>query len=467
MTIVDFEHLKMTTMTAIIDLEGIVDIESAFPLLPVTKLEIPDMPRTSKKFKIPWPGKEHAGKIFSVKFQTVSRGISKTLSNKAFRNSISLDICTSEKNIAAKLSATNIHMCGPNSESVAYEAANLLIEHLKNLQVELDYINQHLKERDIVVKWLWDECKGTKYTINEETQEIVTLGPGETIRHGVVHENGRPKTTYKEYTFKWEDGDHIDKNGILVNKYKEPYFRALTKQEKKEGKKDYPVMRKDECRLELDSIPLDPKGKKIIKIAKIPLKVMEVYSIRIPPSVKIDNEKMTFPEHLDERICRFLIRYIGDYAYHHVLCGFLNNFRDITKIYTPPANGELRAGKINIAMANYSYSLNMKVDRWQLCQLIDGVDGFSARYNNTTDHHVTVTLPYTPEEGESIKRKSLEKCHTFMVYKTGIVTQSGPHPRLMKDVYLQFMNFIESVRDKIRIDDDRPFNVKFKPSTSL
>ena len=129
--------------------------------------------------------------------------------------------------------------------------------------------------------------------------------------------------------------------------------------------------------------------------------------------------------------------------------------------------GEFKAGKINIAMANYSYSLNMKVDRWQLAQLIDGFEGFNARYNNTTDHHVTVTLPYTPDESESIKRKAIEKCHTFMVYKTGIVTQSGPHPRMMKDVYLQFMNFIEAVREKIRIEDSRTFNVKFKPSTSL
>ena len=50
-----------------------------------------------------------------------------------------------------------------------------------------------------------------------------------------------------------------------------------------------------------------------------------------------------------------------------------------------------------------------------------------------------------------------------MIYKSGIVTQSGPSPNIMKGVYYEFMNFINSVRDEIKIKDNKPFNIKFKP----
>ena len=112
-------------------------------------------------------------------------------------------------------------------------------------------------------------------------------------------------------------------------------------------------------------------------------------------------------------------------------------------------------------MINYSFSLNMNVDRWQLCQLIDGYKGFSAVFNNSTDHHVTITLPYTPDSNEIIKRKAV-KSISWMVYKSGIVTQSGPSPALMRQSYYDFMNFIMENREKIALKDNKPFNLKYK-----
>ena len=468
MSIVNFENLKVTTMTAIINLEGTAIIESAFQLLPITRLVLPNTPRTTKKFKIPWPGKQYAGHIFSAKFQGITRGISKSASNKSFRNSISIDICTSEKNIAAKLSNNKIHMCGPNSEALAFQTANLIVNQLIDIQNELDYMSAHILERDAVLSWLIQETKGSNFVINADTQEIITLNPGETIRNSIVYENGVAKYNYKEVPFKWDEGDSINGENIVVNKYGQPYYRSLTKKEKKDGKNEYPVIViGDEIKILEDSrIPVDDRGNKINKVMRFPLKVMEVTSIKLPESLQFDEDKLIFPSNLNQRICKFLIRYISDYAYHHVLCGFFDSLRDISRVYLPSVEGTFRPSKISIAMINYSYSLKMNIDRWQMAILINGYEGFHASYNNTTDHHVTITLPYTPEEGETIKRKALENCHTLMVYRSGIVTQSGPSPKMMEPVYYKFMNFVNSVRDQIRLTDNKPFNLKYRPTSS-
>ena len=479
MSVMKFNNIKVTTMTAIVDLEGSAIIEAAFPLLPITRLKLKETNKVTKKFKIPWPGAEHAGKIFSAKYTGVTRGIVKTTSNKSFRNSVAIDICTSVKNVSAKLVKNKIHMCGPNSEALAIETAQHIVNHLIHLQEELDYLNTHSTERDEVINWLLRETQGDTYIINEETQEIISLGEGETIRNGVIYDNtGQVEYNYKEVPFKWETGDNTNPDNIIVNKYGQPYYRSLTKKEKKEGITNYPIMQFGDV-VKLDSeqnVPVDDKGNIFNKVSRFPLRVLEVISVKVPNGIFINplDNKYTFPKHINSRIASFLINYIQDYSYHHILSDFLDNLKDITKVYLPkePSSASapsasvprvLAVGGLNIAMINYSYSLGMNVDRWALTTLIDGQEGFSARYNNTTDHHVTITLPYEKNIQETIVRKHLA-CISFMVYKSGIVTQSGPSPAIMEPVYYQFMNFIQKIRDQIQIKDNKPFSIKYVPS---
>ena len=473
MSIVNFDNVKITTMTVVLDLIGSANIEAVFPLLPITRLKLTNNPRATKKFKIPWPGKEYAGSIFSAKYAGITRGIIKTSTNKSFRNSVSVDICTSEKNISAKLSKNKIHMCGPNSEALAIEAGQHLVNHLIDIQKELDYISLHLTERDEVIRWLIKETRGEDYIINEETQEIVELEDGEIIRNSVVYDQeGNIKYNYKEVPFRWESGDTINPDNIIVNNYGQPYFRSLTKKEKKEGLMEYPIMQVGDIvkiKDDEDSIPSDNKGNPFNKVSRIPLRVLEVTSVKFPDVILkglVEHKKLIFPEHINSRIASFLIKYVQDYAYHHILVDFLENFKYITKVYEGVANTNtdetLKVGSLNIAMINYSYSLKMNIDRWKLAELIDNHEGFKARYNNTTDHHVTITLPYEQDTKETITRKG--NCvHSWMVYKSGIVTQSGPSPALMKDVYYKFMEFINTIRDQIEIKDGKCFNIKYTP----
>jgi len=501
MTIIDFENVKVTTMTVIVDIVGTAIIEAAFPLLPITKLDLIETSKSNKKFKIPWPGEEYAGSVFSTKFSGITRGIIKKTGGKSFRNSVGIDICTSKKNISAKLSKNKIHMCGPNSPELALETAQHIINHLINIQKELDYISEHIQERDEVINWFIKESEGDNFIINEETQEIIELEEGETIRNSIIYDkNNNVKYDYKEVSFNWENGDSINAENIFVNKYGQPYFRSLTKKEKREGLNIYPIMKLDNIvkMVEGENYPQDDKGNKINKVKKFPLKVMNVTSVKIPEILLKSLEekgKIIYPKNIDSRIANFLISYIQDYAYHHVLVDFLKSFKEISRVYIqqeipfveeevvsnetledkinkPFKRGNflpLSLGELNIAMINYSYSIQMNVDRCELTRLIDGYekDGkvWRATYNNTIDHHVTITVPYIVSKDETIKRKESSSI-SWMVYKSGIVTQSGPSPALMKVVYYDFMNFIDSVRDKIRLKDDKPFSIKFKRFSS-
>lgn len=475
MSIVNFDKVKVTTMTVIVHLEGNAVIESIFPLLPITRLDLKNISRTTKKFKIPWPGSQYAGSIFSAKYSGITRGIVKTTTNKSFRNSVAIDICTSVKNISAKLVKNKIHMCGANSEALAEEAGQHIVNHLLNIQKELDYISNNLQERDEAITWLIKETKGDSYIINEETQEIIELEEGEIIRNSVIYDkNNKVKYNYREIDFKWDEGDDINPDNIIVNKYGQPYFRSLTKKERKERITEYPIMQiGDIVKINSDSdsvrFPTDYKGNKLNKVCRIPLRVMQVTSVKFPKcivqSLK-EEEKLTFPKHINSRIASFLIQYVQDYAYHHIFIDFLENFKDITRVFIPNEKIPLSIGEMNIAMINYSYSLKMNIDRWKLAELIDGYEGFHARYNNTTDHHVTITLAYQKNNSESINRKNLQN-HTWMCYRSGIVTQSGPSPALMAPVYYKFMKFIQQIKNQIEIKDGKPFTIKYTSNKSI
>lgn len=496
MTITDFDKIKVTTMTAVAILNGEIAIEPVFSLLPITKINLKKVSKSSKKIKIPWPGDKHAGCIFSAKFSGINRGIIKTTNDKSFRNSISMDICTSVKNISAKLSKNKIQMTGPNSEALARETAEHIVRHLTNIQEHLDYFAEHPDETKHTFSWFAKETKGDVYTINEETQEIIMLKNGETIKKNIVYDgSGKIRYNFCEVDFKWEPGDSINSENVIVDKNGQPYYRSLTKKERKNGLIDYPIFQlgvTDEknkiSRITLcedKNIPLDEKGEKIKKILKIPLKVVTVTSVKYPKYVleTLKNTgKIGFPKGIDVRIGNFLMKYIQDYVYHHIFLDFLENLRSIDRVYTAvgskdtytagnsdagidnPNTTKLEIKNINTAMINYSYSLGMNVERWRLAELINKHEGFHARFNNTVDHAVTITLPYDKDVSETIKRKG-QTTVTWMVYKSGIVTQSGPSPEIMKPMYYKFMNFIEEHRKEITINDGKAFVIKYTKSS--
>ena len=82
----------------------------------------------------------------------------------------------------------------------------------------------------------------------------------------------------------------------------------------------------------------------------------------------------------------------------------------------------------------------------------DSVKGkWCARYDPRLDHTVTIQIPYVvPPELQFMRKKDKIHCHTFMVQKSGVVTQSGPDEEMMKEAYYEFMNIVHKNIDSIK-----------------
>lgn len=153
------------------------------------------------------------------------------------------------------------------------------------------------------------------------------------------------------------------------------------------------------------------------------------------------------PDNLDKDITMFILSLCDDFIYHSDMCRKLDFIPNIHTIIDEP----LELKNVDEAMVNYNYSLGFEVDRARLNQFIDGQNGFISRYNNALATSVTIELPYEPPAGTSIKRrKNKIPHHTFLVYRSGSVTQSGPGGKLMEYAYYLFMNTILQLQPYIQ-----------------
>jgi hypothetical protein len=91
------------------------------------------------------------------------RGIIRTTNGKYFKNSITIDIATSVKNVSIKLSSGKIHMCGAKSEAIGIEGANHIINHVNNIQSILDKIHRDPITTRKVFDWILDVTKGDPF----------------------------------------------------------------------------------------------------------------------------------------------------------------------------------------------------------------------------------------------------------------------------------------------------------------
>lgn len=462
MHIPDFDTLKITTMTVIVNLSGNVEIDYVVPLLEITRLKLKTPIRQTRKFKIPFCATP--GAILSVKYDGMTRGIVKSVTKTSFRNSVTIDICTSVKNISTKLSRNKIHMCGPNSKELALETAGHILTHLRNIQADLDYIHDNLDKRDATLEWIMKAVKGDEYIIDSETQDIVLLDIGEELEEledseddstqGIYRQRYRIKTadgTYRAriYDVKyegWQPGDTV-KDGRVLDADGNPYMVVVA------GETEVMELGRNLFSDENNVNFKDAKGQIVrIRRSKI-ITVEKVFSLVYPKEYPNN-----YPEEVDTRIANFYIKHIPDYIYHDIYCLYLNSIKDIAKIM----DTDVGIDRVDMAMINYSYHLQMNIVRGKLAEFINGYNDFTARFDNTSDHCVTITLPYdVPEHLKKIRRKNKTPCHTFMVYKSGIVTQSGPNIELMKEAYYKFMNTLSEISDLIA-KKDQTFEIKYK-----
>nr|QBK93575.1 MAG: transcription factor TFIID [Pithovirus LCPAC404] len=165
--LIHFEHLFVTTSTVVIPMMGkITNCDAIFSLFEVTHMEIADdfkgKRQNKKKFNIPFC--PVPGSILSIRFRGLTRGIITSESTKQFRNSITIDISTSVKNVNIKLSATNIHICGAKNKAIATEAAEYIVKYSNDIQDNLDHMRVNPELVDKAIAWMENNTVGDEYT---------------------------------------------------------------------------------------------------------------------------------------------------------------------------------------------------------------------------------------------------------------------------------------------------------------
>jgi hypothetical protein len=348
-----FKDLRVTTMTLIAPFEGKICIDSTFALLPVTKVDLPRKKRSTKKIKIPHCG--IPGAIVSMRFKGCTRGIFRSTSRRHFRNSITMDISTKQKNISLKLSKNSIHMCGPTSLEMGQEAIDYLFGYINEIQEELQYMNADTEKKQTTLEWLMQATQGTAI---DRTQKYIL--PSENISLAVTQ-------------------------------------------------------------------------------------TLQDHQVAIP-------SLETAPPEVDVRLAKFLLRHAHEFLYHSELMMEFEHISQLEKIVEEP----IQMDRIFKAMVNFNYHLGFNVNRQRLKDVFDAVGGgWCVRYDPRIDHTVTIQIPYEVlSEAEFMRKPDKVHCHTFMVQKSGVVTQSGPDETIMKPAYYTFMNIIQTYYGYILKTDD-------------
>lgn len=365
MSVVDFELLKPTTMTLVAHLTGRVNLDWAFSLLPVTRVQLPEQKRQKQKIKLPHV--DTPGAILSLRHKGHTRGIIRSTNRKFFKNSITIDIATREKNLCMKLSLNKFQICGATSLEQGREGCQYVIDALLAIQNELNYIAEHREKAVTTLQLLKELTKG---------EELI--------------------------------------------------------------------------RLETESTSMTLSA----ELGQNPARQVVDFTIR-----RVEDFSNYASEDFDVRIANFLYRQSSDFTYHSHFATEIDFILTVRQI----ASEDLAIDSICEAMVNLNYDLGFDVDRTEFCRQLNGCEGFFARYNNMLEHSVTVHLPYEPDQARTLlRKKSKQPCHTFIVYHSGLVTQSGPGGRLMREAYYKFNELVARIRDQVMID--QPRKLKYIPN---
>lgn len=160
------------------------------------------------------------------------------------------------------------------------------------------------------------------------------------------------------------------------------------------------------------------------------------------------------PLELNEDLARFYVGLSNDFLYHSDYCRKIQYIPSIQSIIDEP----LEIDRIDEAMKNFNFNLGHEVDRFTLNQLMDGRNGMLSRWQQTLSAHTTVELPYEPQPSIVAKRrKGRVSKISFLIYKSGSVTMSGPGGEIMEQGYNLFMRTINEIREQIRYDPRRDY----------
>lgn len=211
---------------------------------------------------------------------------------------------------------------------------------------------------------------------------------------------------------------------ILENMADDPEITQTTLQWVKEVTRGEATMRKNDSLIERHNISLYVIAEK------------EDYLLAQPDII---------PEGVDIELASFFLEFLAEFVYHSDYCNRLDWITTLKSVVSE----HLQITRVHKAMVNYNFSLGFPIDRHELDICFKNTDGFYSFYDNALAHAVSIVLPYTPVEGSFNRKKDKTPHLTFLIYRSGLITLSGPGEPIMKDAYYRFLRIVSQNRHKI------------------
>ena len=412
--ILPFAELPTTTITLVIHLFGKINPTPAFYLLPITKIDIPEESVNNNKFRAP----HHiSGSLLSLRYKGKTRGLVCRQSTKHFKHSITVDISVTSKNVNLKISPNTIQLCGASSVVDGEEAANFIVEYLLNIQRILDRIRED-KNKDKIFRWAEDITKGPPCDkiIPYELPEVTLLWMEPEADNDII----QPLGEYPDFVDQ-EIGDFLFQ-GLWEFRTHSSYCGKL--EFIKNCLRSGVIYREENISIVL------PKCKSLDDFQEEELSRL----FDSPESTSFQSESTSFQsestsfQSSDSENSPIRVVNVDEYD-----------------------TEELGILDVEEVMVNYNFNLGFYISRQKAAELLK-CEYFNTRFDNALSETLFVEMPclFLPDRR---KRGRIPKI-SFIVYKTGSVTLSGPGGRVMHEGYNKFMEKIVVLRKEIEMKED-------------
>jgi hypothetical protein len=428
----DLENFKMPVTTSVIidklvteeDGSGLPNINQqvAFTLLPWKHLQISTPKRKAKRPKlknVSFDGLQ-TGDIFSVRFEGITRGLSRSRSTKYLKNSVTIDlVVSSDKYINIKLSSAKIHMCGPRTPAHSETAKRYVLQHLYTIQDMIDHVRNNPEQSDKAFQWCVQALKG------EET-------PRPVYREMVYQYPKMPSTKFKASS--------------MVEVFRLP-----------DNSLDEARVEQIKCSV-LKAMQASADNYMTTENNIVTLTV--VYLHEHVPATSINTiDWNSIPEDVDKLCVHYFAfnapreNYPGwdrqsDYMYYEDWLNEANWLRRYNNVY---AKKPINKPGDRKAMVNFNFGLGFNLKRFELAKLFDAHPGFSADFDNMRNQNVMLEVPYYSADPK-ICRKNKSSAVKLIVYKSGKVTLTGPIEDINHRVFVEFVKYVREIRQQIEVE---------------
>ena len=510
MSNVNFKSLDITTVTAIVYLEGKIYVNPAFFLMEMYRIgNHTECNISSKKSKLPLM--DAPGRVLSLtaSFDDKTLFVRGIQRSKSLKNAKTIDISVTGKNVNLKLYENQIHMCGVTSRNMAIEAGNIIIQKINQVQDMLEYIKDHPVEMDSTIEWVREKTLGPEEFVEDGTTNIVNRENIFPLTPEMTEILMSEAIVEAEEMASMNSEDNLENKVINISK--------LSSQQYIPSNDLIVNIIDDDDDEPTDSDNIEINGCRPFNISKPEINpnivgyipsvnqrgwtcVEKVNYIIFPEEFISQGYHSTYskrpidcyPEGVDGRIANLLLDLAIDYQRHDLYSAQLgwistienvidnfDRFQDINNVhhqdgeendveqisdqgdseqydipnYYPQPNNEyafkspIKIINVKTSMTNYNYNIGFNLINNDVADYIRDVCGFVPVYVNTFDHSVKIYLPYDIPDylKDSIKIERKTK-HSFMLYKTGSVTQSSSHEILAREAYILFNRVIQAIR---------------------